>query len=623
MIRRPRPEGDDGYALIFVMLVTLLITIATGTMIAIAADNIGSARRSQQSETALALADAGLQDYVANLNAHCVSYSVDACPWLEAQQSTPLTGTLTTGSYSAKAESWHDYLSENNGVVRVSSTGTTTGVSRTLVADISGEPSVLRFAYFSDYETIGSSLLNSYYPTRSFTVSGAAASAAGITSGSTVHWNGASTTPSDNYTDSVCDQLYYSTPGSSQQGRYQIKQTRTSLPLGTDFAEDGTVTPPLLGSASPVTRYGTCEVTFSKGMSFDGPVYTRDAPYLSNGTGGSSTGPSFVVANGEPLPAASTAWSTSDTPAADSANPYRSFPLLGGAPAVANSVKTLPFDLSLPSSVSGADSSATVCTGDTTIVLSGSTATLSGAGSSCAGHNVSVDLTTISVHGTASVQGNLTSGRLSLVATQDIVVTGDLTTTCGQGQTCRGTNEFGEPSWTSGPAIDLVALDNVRVDHQVKCVDGSAQPSTGYCANDITGLYTTDQASAVVNSDGTLKSAHPAMQYTNKTGTGNREIDAAIFALTGSFYTDNFNRGAALGTLTVNGGIYQNHRGPLGQEWEVSSTATSRAYSGYKLDLSYVSYQSASLPYVPALQGGTPDSPWEIIAVSSPTAGGS
>ena len=41
-------------------------------------------------------------------------------------------------------------------------------------------------------------------------------------------------------------------------------------------------------------------------------------------------------------------------------------------------------------------------------------------------------------------------------------------------------------------------------------------------------------------------------------------IDAAILSLTGSFIVDNYNCGANLGNLNVNGAIAQIHRGPVG-----------------------------------------------------------
>ena len=49
-------------------------------------------------------------------------------------------------------------------------------------------------------------------------------------------------------------------------------------------------------------------------------------------------------------------------------------------------------------------------------------------------------------------------------------------------------------------------------------------------------------------------------------------IDAAILSLQHSFIVDNYNCGARLGTLTVNGAIAQKYRGPVGT---VSGTSPS------------------------------------------------
>ena len=77
--------------------------------------------------------------------------------------------------------------------------------------------------------------------------------------------------------------------------------------------------------------------------------------------------------------------------------------------------------------------------------------------------------------------------------------------------------------------------------------------------------------------------AHPVSSGTNvTTGTGRRtmtnvRIDAAILSLQHSFIVDNYNQGAKLGTLTVNGAIAQKFRGPVGTS----------APSGYEKNYNY------------------------------------
>ena len=60
---------------------------------------------------------------------------------------------------------------------------------------------------------------------------------------------------------------------------------------------------------------------------------------------------------------------------------------------------------------------------------------------------------------------------------------------------------------------------------------------------------------------------HPCTYSSNTNGAGsveNLSIDAAILAINHSFIVDNYDCGASLGTLNVNGAISQKYRGPVG-----------------------------------------------------------
>ena len=660
---------DSGFMLPLVLLITMLVLIGTATSISVVSNNLTQSRHSQDAEAALAAAEAGIQNYVATLNQHCVTSSISQCEWLSIQSSSGLTGTAGSEKFCAAAQNPSGYI-DNGNDLRITSvglvgagwaseatctaaTGTTT---RTLIADVSGIPSALRYAYFSDYETLSGEYLNGYYPARSINLSGSAVKdALGLSSSTNVTWNGLNFTSSND----ICDALYYDDPSNPTPGGLGRYNTSAGADDSADqdlFTETG-----VLGSDA-VSRDATCEVTFSDGMTFNGPVYSQDALFLSNGTPGGLNGPEFNVPAAESLPAASSAWSSGDSPVA-SGSPYRSFPIIGGTPDPANAVQTSPAALTLPASNSDAAGSATcVYQGPTRIALSGNTATVTspltsgGCGSSVNVTSTSIyvansasssapswvggsgDITTYSSSsGDAYVSGSLTSGKLSVVAQHDIVVTGNLTVT-----DTTTTNAFGENGWASGAAIDLVAQNNVRVYHPVSCASGSATSASGYyCRNDITGLYTTSEASAVVKDDGTLRSAHPARQYCNGQGdttcgssadsscdsgdNADRSIDAAVFALNGSLLTDNYNRGCAMGDLTVTGGVYEDHRGATGQQWEIAnlSSGSNRSYSGYKLQIDYVSYAEAGLPYVPALRTGSPNRPWIVIAEAAPDGAGS
>jgi hypothetical protein len=211
---------------------------------------------------------------------------------------------------------------------------------------------------------------------------------------------------------------------------------------------------------------------------------------------------------------------------------------------------------------------------------------------------------------------------LALVAQNDVVITNTL-----------------KPADVTNNALEVVARNDVRVYHPVSCksTDSTAIAATtaGFCPNDITGLYS-----------GVLATAdRPDQQYTNLAGTAlnNLTINAAIFALGnatsscpqpsagggycgGEFTADNYNRGSSLGTVTVVGGIYMAHHGPVGQEWEIADTTgqTSRPYSGYQLTDRYQNLgpaiaASANVAKVLATTTVT-SSLWRIVSVSTGTS---
>ena len=209
------------------------------------------------------------------------------------------------------------------------------------------------------------------------------------------------------------------------------------------------------------------------------------------------------------------------------------------------------------------------------------------------------------------------SGRLSVLADGNAVITGNIT------------------SANVNAAMDIDALGSVRAFHPVQCATAptaTLQPTAGFCPNDLTGLYT-----GGLTAHGALLAAHPAMQYCNMltgltantgnpngcsgvtaTGTGAiTHVAAALIAQGGAFGTYNYDRAVGLPDLTLEGGLYQLHRGALGVQWEVQSTdADSRATSGTRLQMTYVRLQD-QLPYVPAFNGATPNRYWNVVSVSS------
>ncbi len=108
-------------------------------------------------------------------------------------------------------------------------------------------------------------------------------------------------------------------------------------------------------------------------------------------------------------------------------------------------------------------------------------------------------------NGTLKISGTL-QGRLTVGASSDIIVTGNILYA----------NDPRIAGSTSTDTLGMISERNVQI-------DDNASPSGG-----------------------------------------NLEIDASIMALSTSFYLENWDEGAAKGTLTVFGGIIQKNRGPVG-----------------------------------------------------------
>jgi hypothetical protein len=229
--------------------------------------------------------------------------------------------------------------------------------------------------------------------------------------------------------------------------------------------------------------------------------------------------------------------------------------------------------------------------------------------------------------GDAYIEGTV-PGKLSVVADNDVVVTGNLTV----------------PDLTSEGVI-LVGGSDVRVYHPVACVDTNAASlaamssnptQTGYCPNDTTGL---SPAGKLWFGSGNF-SEHPSRQYTNLARNPSESgpmqditIDAAAFALTGSFIVDNYNRGEGKGwdssgnfglqsngldRLTLVGGVYQQHHGAVGVEWPIISDSTQRPTSGYVSTITWDNkLRTLTLPYVPSPVGGNGTKAWTIISTST------
>jgi hypothetical protein len=195
-------------------------------------------------------------------------------------------------------------------------------------------------------------------------------------------------------------------------------------------------------------------------------------------------------------------------------------------------------------------------TGTTTITLNGATASVTNCptSSSCTTSTVTLasdpiiyvanasgctpaqynpTVTSYSTSGCAGdvyISGNYTA-PLTIGAADDVIIDGNITTT----------NSGGTP--TGSATLGLIANEFIRVEHGCSSSSGNVS----------------------------------SQSFSNLT------IDAEIMAVQHSFIVDNYNCGATLGTLTVNGAIAQYFRGTVG----TFNSGSSTVLTGYAKDYTY------------------------------------
>jgi hypothetical protein len=198
--------------------------------------------------------------------------------------------------------------------------------------------------------------------------------------------------------------------------------------------------------------------------------------------------------------------------------------------------------------------------------------TTSSAYASCVGTNVALPTNgVIYVQNVPSTQTATCSGSQNRLG---YPISGDVTD-----YGCRDGDAF--VSGTLRGRLTIAAENNVVI------VANTTYQTTGAASTDMLGLVANQfvQVYHPVNSSGNnlSDSRNPTSTFTNP------QIHAAMLALGHSFIVQNYDEGAQLGTITINGVIAQKWRGPVGTS---GGTGYLKGY-GYDTRLQY-----ASPPYV-------------------------
>ncbi len=571
---RTRSGQDDGMALVSVVasmsLVMILLTIGLYAVLS----NSGAARSGQDAKTAYAAAEAGLDEYVARLNATGGNYwtkgnTDPANPALAASGAGQrIQGTGTSGArYRYQVLNPADIAS--TGVIHLRVTGIsgpgqagTTGDGKTVTKTISAllEPAgFVRYVYFSDIEVLDPALMSSPVYV---TVNGSS----GPSSGRRYAM----------LPDAACGLHYYE----GRVGGFTLAGSNPAVGVWNTSTNSWSSAPGSITSGS-VNNISCLDINWGTGDTVAGGLHSNDTLLVNGGVNFSDpvTESSWPYCQSNPT---ANCWTGAGTPSNN--KPYYAAPL--ALPQSNSALKSIAQDTTKnvgcyytgATRITFTGSSMTVLSPNTTsapsrclntanranaqtispipqvIYVDQVSGSCSGVGYPRSGEWTGGVTTDYDCHrGTAFVQGPVT-GQVTVAALDDIVVTGDLTYTGG----------------TSGTDITgLVAGNNVWVYHPVT--------SSGNNLSGVTPVY---------------------------------RIEAALLALRHSFIVQNWAYGSPLSTgsastmLNVTGSIAQKYRGPVATAYS-NGTMVSGYRKNYQYDPRLLTLQP---PYFLKPEG----SPWSV-----------
>ena len=200
-LRQRRADGDEGFALLFVLGITTMIVVLVGTALVVSASSVVPAVQTAYSQAADAAAQSGLQAFVAYLDAECPSASSPAECASAANLSND-SGTVTIpapgadSGYSSTYR-WHSYQSTK--YFRVVSVGKVNegGVSsiRTVIGDIvpGATSDLLKFGVVTGFESESSATALTDFQEHTIALDSDAVNAASVPiKDGSIHWGAAS-----------------------------------------------------------------------------------------------------------------------------------------------------------------------------------------------------------------------------------------------------------------------------------------------------------------------------------------------------------------------------------------------------------------------------------------------
>lgn len=503
MLRRFRRSaaGDEGIAMIVVMGAILVMSMLLATAFAYAMAVQPQARQNQDWNGALAAAQAGVDDYVAKLNANDAYWQSVDCT--NPAMKGPNAGTNSCGWTSTTPVGWQNVnpsdpsagqfhydvdpsVIYSQGAVRLTSTGRVNGVSRTIQVLVSRGGST-DFLYYTDFEDADPANTVAY-------PSGAPNNDCGK-SGPTLGkywWNGR--TSSDN-----CVEIQF-VAGDKLDGRVHFNDTPLINGNATFMQGYETADPACKATPYKVSNCyrgsGTPQLNGNKATWAAQLLLPDNANNFATYPGCQYTGDTRIKFNPD---GTMTVWSTHS--AGTSTGP-------GCGTFTGSSPVTVPVPNNNVIYVKNWTSQSKCTAGQV------------GDGWPLAG-DVNMDVPTFYCGtGNAYVEGTV-KGRVTVAAQNNIILTGNLL--------IDGVAAGSAPAGSS--LVGLVAANSVVVAHPVQCT----KMVSGNCQT-----------------------------YANLQTSTTRYIYASIQTLQHSFWVQEYNLGAQLGTLNVYGSIAQKWRGIVG-----------------------------------------------------------
>jgi hypothetical protein len=631
-------DGERGIAMIMVLGVTFVLSIFALAALGYATASLPGARHSEDYQIAGAAAEAGINDYLERLEvcdtywkAPCANSATDntngGASWVSVPDTS--SGVASTGQYTYKL------LSSSGGLLRLEVKGRspasacnaaqTSCVTRVFTVDLN-KPGLLNYVYYTSLETTDPLLYPNYQssfqandygvagkngvPSSGTTTSstGSGSSKRTTTTKTTITFDAISTAQD---TQSIRDNCGAQTDGSDKQYYYEGRDSASWSWTYTETVETKVTN----GSGSTLsdttsTTYPTesvpCSLTsiqFASGDTINGPLYTEDAMQINGAT----------FKNKKTV----TLWNSSDPVQPASANNW----YWGSGPSASGySPTSTTTDVALPSSNTSLEQDADytvggdgcLYTGPTKITLRSdgqinvvspyTTATNSG-GSTATNANCGTP-------GTSSGQLGNSSGATVPGPPNGVIYVQDVPggTSCSMSTVISklgypNTSDYSYGNFSCSDGTAYVSGSGFNGDYTI----GTQQDL--YIVGDTTyaSFSGTDSLGLVAN--GFVYVYNPVNTSGNELmSTPVTNIDAAILSVDDSFTVENYNRGSHVGTLNVDGGIYQLYRGPVGTGG--SGGCASAGSTGYCKNYTY----DSRLPYEPPPYFLDPvDAQWQVV----------